>query len=116
MDRLVVYNEEFTDYEDLEKIVNNFRDELNYEMSQATNEIPFDRFQKEKEYLLPLPNIDILTSYIFHDKEYKVHKDSMISFKGKRYSVPTKYIGKKVTLTETAEDTLLIHYTNDLIV
>ncbi len=39
----------------------------------------------------------------------------MITFKGKKYSVPTKFIGKKVIVLENL-DFIQIYYTKDLIV
>ena len=74
VDRLKVYNNEFKDYEELEKIVNNFMKDINNEVSQGTNERPVDRIKKETKYLLPLPNQDILKTYIASPKEYKVSK------------------------------------------
>lgn len=94
VNRLVVYNEEFEDYKGLEDITNEFLNDINSELSQAIDEIPFDKFKKEKEYLKPLSPIEILFSYISRQKEYKVNKESMVSYKGKKYSVPTKYIKK----------------------
>lgn len=38
--RLVVYNEKFEDYSELQKIVMDFKEEINHEVSQAINEIP----------------------------------------------------------------------------
>ena len=115
MDRLRPYNEEFDTFEELNKIVEDFNYDINNEASQATNEIPFIRFLKEKEYLSPLPRLDILLSYFHHEKEYKVSKESMIRYKGKKYSVPTRYIGKYLTLSEKDSE-LRIYYTKDLIV
>ena len=115
MDRLTPFNEEFDTFEELNKIVEDFNYEINNERSQATNEIPFIRFLKEKEYLSPLPTLDILLSYFHHEKEYKVSKESMIRYKGKKYSVPTRYIGKYLTVSEK-ESELRIYYTKDLIV
>ena len=34
------------------------------------------------------------------EKNYKVSKESMITYKGKKYSVPTYLIGKQVTISE----------------
>lgn len=114
VDRLTPYNEEFDDFQELELIVNQFNDEINNEISQATNEVPFKRFEKEKEYLNPLPVMDLLLSYFHHEKEYKVSRESMIRYKGKKYSVPTIYIDKYVSVSET-ESELYIYYNKDLI-
>lgn len=116
LDRLVVYNEEFEDYKDLEDITNEFLNDINSELSQAMDEIPFERFKKEKEYLKPLSPIEILLSYISREKEYKVNKESMVSYKGKKYSVPTKYIGKKLNITDQKDGNIYLYYNRDCIV
>lgn len=100
VDRLKPYNEEFSDFDKLETIVESFNHDINSETSQATNEAPFTMYKKEKEYLNPLPKMDILLSYLHHEKEYKVSNESMIKYKGKKYSVPTCYIGSYLTVSE----------------
>lgn len=111
--RLSVYNGQFKDYSDLEEIVKRFMDEINNEVSQATNEIPSKLLSKDKEYFKPLPS---LFSYVYLEKEYKVTKESMINYKGKKYSVPTKYIVLKLNITETSDGNISIYYNNDFIV
>lgn len=114
--RLAVYNGEFEDYNDLESIVYNFMNEINDEISQATNTTPNKRLKKEIEYLKPIPPINSLLSYISCEKEYKVSKESMVNYKGKKYSVPTKYIGYKLNITETSDGNINIYYNKDFIV
>lgn len=114
VDRLNAYNEEFDNFDELEKIVKSFNKDINMEKSQATDEIPIERFKKEKEYLNPLTNMEALMSYFQHEKEYKVSNESMIKYKGKKYSVPTKYIGCNVTVNCNCNK-LHIYYTKDLI-
>ena len=114
VDRLKVYNNEFDSYEELEKIVNNFMQEINNKISQGTNEKPLDRMQKETKYLMPLSNPDILKTYIASPKEYKVSKESMITYKGQKYSVPTYLIGESVFVEET-DEYIRIYYTTNLV-
>jgi transposase len=114
VDRLKVYNGEFDTFEELERIVEQFNSDINNEISQATKEKPFDRFEEEKEYLGQLPMMDLLLSYFHHEKEYTVYKDSMINYKGQKYSVPTRFIGKCVNVYEVDND-IKIYYTEDLI-
>lgn len=116
VNRLVVYNEEFEDYQELEAIVTQFNYEINHEISQATGEEPHLRLKKEQEYLIPLPPMNVLLSYISREKDYKVSKDSMVSFEGKKYSVPTKYINKKLNIAKTVDGNINIYYNDDLIV
>lgn len=113
--RLVVYNEEFENYEELARIVHSFCDDINNEISQATDEKPIELLKKEREHLLPIPDMYCLESYLYPEKAYTVHKDSMIKYNGKRYSTPTKYIGSKVTIRECDDGNLCIYYNGDCI-
>lgn len=114
MNRLKAYNEEFETFEELSLIIDKFNDNLNNEISQGTNERPIDRFIKEKEHLNPLLSMDCIISYFYDEKLYKVSKESMITYKGKKYSVPIHLIGKRLSIEETDSE-LLIYYTKDLI-
>ena len=114
VNRLQVYNNEFETYEELEKIVKIFMKEINNEISQGTNKKPIERLEKETKHLLPLPNQDILNTYTTSPKEYKVSKESMITYKGKKYSVPTYLIGKSVSVLET-DEYIHIYYTTNLV-
>lgn len=117
MNRLKVYNEEFTTWEELEIIIKNLLHDINHEVSQGCGGIPLKLFEKEKEYLLPLPNPDILTTYFSRQEEktYVVNKESMIRYEGRKYSVPTRYIGEKMTVTTDDSDNLSIYYNNQLV-
>jgi len=114
VDRLKAYNGEFDTFGDLEKIVDDFRDEVNAEISQGTNEIPNLRFLAEKEYLNPLPCADMLRDYFCRETTYKVYKDSMIKYNGQRYSVPTRFIGGSLTIGDR-EDEILIYFGDDVV-
>lgn len=98
MERLRPYNEEFETWEDLDKIVKEIMEDINNEVVQGINIIPSKIH--EKEYLNTLPLWDRLLNYYMPEKTYKVSKESMITYKGKKYSVPTYLIGKQVTISE----------------
>ena len=109
-DRLLAYNHEFESVEDLEKIIETFKEGINNEVSQTHNRVVNDVFTYEKEYLLPLPNNKILSSYFSKRQTRKVSKDSMISYKGNKYSVPVKYINFDLNIIE--KDNCLYIYNN----
>lgn len=109
-DRLLAYNYEFETIEDLEIIVNTFYKNINDETSQSHNRIVNEVFAYEKEYLLPLPNNKILSSYLSNRQTRRVAKDSMISYKNNKYSVPVKYIGFDLNVIE--KDNSLYIYDN----
>ena len=113
MDRLKVYNKEFTTIEELDEIVNNLMIELNNEDINLI-EKPIDRLKEEQRYLSSMPPIDCVYQYFRQNKGYKVSKESMITYKKHKYSVPVKYIGEYLTVSEK-EDTLNIYYTTNLV-
>jgi len=109
-DRLLAYSNEFENIEDLERIVNTFNENINNEVSQSHNQVVNEIFKYEKEYLLSLPNNKIFSTYLSNCQTRKVATDSMISFKGNKYSVPTKYIGLDLNIIE--KDNKLYIYNN----
>ena len=110
MNRLKAFDKEFKNWNELNDIVKKLNYNLNYEeKSQATNEIPNILFQKEKEYLIPV-NVDILKNYYIPEKTYKVSNESMITYKGIKYSVPIQYVGKQITVLD--EDNVIHLYYN----
>ena len=114
MNRLKAFDYEFEDYKELRKIIRRLNYDLNYiEKSQATNEIPRKLFEKEKKYLTPV-NLDLLKTYIAQEKTYKVSNESMITYKGVKYSVPIQYVGKQLSVLE--EDNVIhIYYNKNLV-
>lgn len=100
INRLIPYNHEFEDEMGLINIINQLSDDVNNEENRTTKVKPIMLFKKEREHLLPLPNKDIIESYLSYLKPVKVYNDSMIYYKGKRYSVPHKYINKTLKVRE----------------
>lgn len=75
---------------------------MNGKVHATTNEIPFERLQKEglspltREYIIDKINLR------------RVQKDCLISYAGNQYSVPAEYIGKDVAVV--ALDSMLAAY------
>jgi len=114
VDWLLAYDHDFENEEDLINIIKNINIKINNYISQATNMPPILLLQKEKEYLKALPNNRIIESYMNFELKANVHKDSLINYKGKKYSVPPKYIGKEVLLKQTEKE-LHIYFNTELI-
>ncbi|MEG2235768.1 MAG: hypothetical protein RR144_04955 [Clostridia bacterium] len=110
MNRLKVYNNEFSSPFELIKIVNKMNIYLNDEVVQGIGKTPNQRYIKEQSTLLPV-NVDILKKYFIKQKEYKVSNESMITYKGKKYSVPTIYVN-----VIEGDYHIYIYYTTNLIV
>ena len=75
---------------------------------------PISLFQKEKEYLSPLPKQDILEYYVDNMIPVKVSNESLVYYKKAKYSVPPKYINQTVKL-QFMENKLCIYYNKELI-
>ena len=114
MNRLKAFNEEFDSIYELEEIVKIMNEDINSELVQDINIIPKERHKKETEYLTNV-NADLLSTYYIKEKTYKVNHQSLISFKGKKYSVPTRFIGKELTIKYIDESYIAIVFANDLI-
>ena len=110
VERIKVYDHEFSNEEELGQIIKHLQKQLNDEKSQATDQRPMDLWQKEKEYLQPF-NRELLSSLVDHDLTRKVSKESMITYLGSKYSVPIKYIGYEVTVKVTDKNLLIFSAT-----
>lgn len=114
LDWLKPYQGEFETEDDLIKILEKINNKVNLTPNQTTMVSPILLYQKEKEYLQPLPNQEIINHYLKHDHYVHVQKDSLIMYRGHRYSVPAEYIGKLVSIIQV-NDQLHIYHSTKLI-
>lgn len=115
MNRLKVYNNEFTTMDECIQIVKDELEKINNEIQATTLEKPINRFEKEKEYLLKGINFDNLVDYYSEPTiQRKVPNACLITYQNKKYSVPPAYAGKNVTLVQE-NNILYIYYTTKLI-
>ena len=114
MSWLVPYNHEFEDEEELIKIIKAINLKVNRQVNSTIGVAPIILFNKEKEYLKPLPNHKIMEQYLITTKQIKISKESLFYYKGKRYSVPNKYIEHTLTLQEE-NNKLYVYYNKELI-
>ncbi len=111
---MIPYEGEFETEEELIGILKKVNEKVNTYICQETGVPPLLLFQKEKEYLQPLPNRKVIDSYLSHDRQTTVRKDSMISYMNNKYSVPFEYIGKPVNLRVNSGK-LEVYYSTELI-
>ena len=114
MSWLIPYNNEFETEEDLIKIIDNINKKVNQEVNDYIGCTPIFAYSKEKEYLKPLPNKELLERYENDIKSFKVPSTFLVTHKGIGYSVPPQYINKVVKLTEL-NNKLYIYYNEELI-
>lgn len=97
-ENLRAYDGEFSDLSELSGIVRGFCDSLNSEVSQATGERPREALARERPHLSRPDLGAIRRDYLSAPEVRRVGKDSLISFGGRRYSVPPRYIGRQVAV------------------
>lgn len=114
MSWLIPYNSEFETEEDLINIIANITKKVNQEVNDTIGCTPIFAYSKEKEYLSPLPNKELLEIYENDIKSFKVPNTFLVTYKGNGYSVPPQYINKVVKLTEL-DNKLYIYYNDKLI-
>lgn len=111
---ILPYEGEFETEEELISILEKINLKICRRICDETGVPPLLLFQKEKEYLQPLPSDEVIESYLPHDRQTTVRKDSMVTYNKRKYSVPPAYIGKPVRL-RIITDKLCIYYSTDLI-
>lgn len=114
MSWLIPYNGEFETEEELIKIIEEINLKVNKQINETIGTSPILLFQKEKEYLKPLPTNKILNSYLYDTITVKVSNESLFYYKGSKYSVPIKFINHTLSLREE-DNKLYIYYNKDLI-
>lgn len=112
---LVPYNYEFETEEDLKQIIKKINIEVNNRINDTTGMKPILLYQKEKEYLKPLPSNQILEQYMNLSISVKVQNTMLINYKGCQYSVPKKYINKTLKIKEI-DNKLYIYNNTELVV
>ncbi|MEG1565507.1 MAG: IS21 family transposase [Bacilli bacterium] len=113
LDWIRPYNKEFESLEDLSNIVKTINNKVNLYKCQGTDIAPAILYLKEKEYLLQLPNKNIIDSYL-NSKKIKVNNDSLIQYDSNKYSVSSSLIGEYVSL-KIFNNKLHIYYNGDLV-
>ncbi|MCM1197147.1 MAG: IS21 family transposase [Roseburia sp.] len=114
MNWLYPYNHEFETESELIEIIGKINEQINLEVNSTTNMPPIVLYEKEKEYLNPLPTKHIIDSYLDTMVPAKVSNGLLVYYKGQEYSVPKKYINQTVKLNEV-NNKLLIYYNKELI-
>lgn len=114
VNRITAFNKKIENEEELYAIVNRIMKHSNEQNNQTTNLPPNVLFKKEKEYLQPLPNKCLLDDYTLPIFSQKVPSTLLVNYKGRGYSVPKKFIDKKVIL-KPFENKLYIYYNTELV-
>jgi transposase len=113
LDELYAYNGDLS-YEQLVMKVTEINNRENNRFHESYRAIPILGLNKEKNALLALPNSEIRRHHKIKSKTLSVNKSSMISFESRLYSVPPKYISKRVSV-QCFDNQLHVYYNTELI-
>ncbi len=69
-----------------------------------TRERPVDRYQREREYLLPLPAKPYDTAVVLYRP---VNSEGVINYRNNAYSVPWRHIGRNLALRVTEQELII---------
>lgn len=111
---LAPYDGQIESKEDLLNILKDINQKINEENNKTTQLPPLTLFQKEKEYLAPLPNEILLESYIVEVKTQIVPPTLLVRYQGAEYSVAKQFINKRVKLVPI-EDKLYIYHNTQIV-
>ena len=114
MSWLIPYNNEFEDEQELIKIIGEINLKVNRQVNSTIAVAPIMLFNKEKEYLQPLPNSKIMDQYLIDTVHVKISNESLFYYKGKKYSVPNKFINYTLDIQED-NNKLYVYYNKELI-
>ena len=114
MNWLIPYNHEFENEEELIKIIEKINYKVNRQVNSTIGVAPIMLYNKEKEYLKPLPNQKVLNEYLITSNRVKVSNESLFYYKGKRYSVPIQFINHILDVQEN-DNKLYVYYNKNLI-
>lgn len=108
------YDGKIKNKEHLLKLIDKLNTDINNQKNTGTNYPPVLLFTKEKEYLRPLPNKELLDSYEEEMRSCKVPSTFLIEYKGAKYSVPPYLINKTIKYKEV-NGMLFVYYKDDLV-
>ena len=111
---LMVYNGKLNSEEELIEKIHLLNRQINKEPCRTTGIPRVVMFQKEKEHLKPLTRVPLLESYLKDVETQTVPPTLLVYYQGHGYSVPKKFIDKRVKITRMSDE-VQIYYNNQLI-
>ena len=108
------YNGELESEDELIGLISKIEHDVNNEINRTTGIPPVKLIKKEMEHLKPLPNKLLMEEFIRNVSVQTVPQTLLVSHKGSGYSVPAKFIGKRVKIVPSG-DKLYIYHNTELI-
>ena len=111
---LNAYDGEIKNEEQLIHLIKKINRPVNDTINQTTKMPLHALFEKEKEYLRTLPNKVMLDGYVDNIITQIVPPTLLITYNGSGYSVPTKFINKRVKLIPI-ENKLYVYFNTEFV-
>lgn len=116
MNWLLPYDHEIESVDQLIRTIEEtIMSQCNMEVNSGTNMPPALLFRKEKEYLKPLPNKVMLSSYMVEHYRKKVPESLLIVYKGSKYSVPARCLDQYVDIYPVEGNMIYIYRNKELV-
>lgn len=110
VDRIMVYDGQIKDEDELKKKIDLIMREANEQKNSGIGLSPLSVFMmREKQFLKPLPDMSLLETYEKAGETRKVPNTLLVGFNGHNYSVPLDYIGRLVRIVEEGSE-IAIYY------
>ncbi|MDQ0361871.1 IS21 family transposase [Breznakia pachnodae] len=106
---LQAYDGEIESEKELIELIEQLNYKINNTINQTTNLPPISLFESEKEALNPLPNKVMMESYIEGGSTQNVPSTLLITYQGNGYSVPSRYINKRIRIVPIGTKIYLYH-------
>ncbi len=113
LDELKAYNGDLT-YVELVDKVREINERENSRFHDSYQKIPIMHLSKEKDSLQALPHTKIRNQYLIKTVTAKVNTSSLVNYQSNTYSVPPKYVGKRVNI-QAYHNQIYIYYNKELI-
>lgn len=111
---LHAYDGEIENEQELMQLIETLNKKVNDTVNQTTKMPPNILFKKEKEYLRALPNKVLLDSYVDKVITQIVPQTLLVTYQGSGYSVPIKFINKRIKMIPI-DNKLYLYFNTELI-
>lgn len=111
---LLPYSNELNTENELIHHIETFSEQVNQQANGTTGIPPVKLIKKEMEHLSPIPNKVLIGNYVKNVSVQTVPSTLLVRYRGSEYSVPPKFIGKRVKIIPVGNE-LYIYFNTEVI-
>ncbi len=105
------YNGELANEQELIELVRKLETAVNSETNRTTGFPPVKLIKKEMEHLSPIPNKILLKEFAQNISVQEVPSTLLVRYQNSEYSVPAKYVGRRVKIVPSGTKLYIYHNT-----